>query len=598
MVKALLGNTDSDVIYLAINKSFQTILEAVLAVSDPDNAAIHSSIGVHIRGHPDWMRLAGEFWEGVALGPKLDADLLSVQRDGASSPEWLTACQSLAFGSRSSRNSRADQLEAEMVRAIAGLDAEILRSAANPDTTVPGQLWALDAAIEALAKLAALEDAIRHPCTELLQVRCNLEAHVRRARQVVWCSTAVRALSAAAANVCVETLTAASDSLRDPKHMGRVMTPKSMATVMAAIRKFMDAILELPFDSPANFQLGYLIVDIQELANILVATADDSAAAAKFNALFRSQRVALQTWEATVAVEQNAAMTIGGASLSAQRLPAARLAKCLAEWASLSNTATRDQSAPYCDASVTPEEAVPAACRASVFVRGSALLNTYYNNILTGALDNLQSATLALDNVARGGDDGASWKCELASNAMFPDVKEAAQVLLQNASNFAKPLAELKKASVFGNSRRELQVCQCANGHVQTSLHAAHENGTCCCHNFKLEALAAYLLVCAESSTEVNLQMTDLAEEAISQMRVAKAEAMMITKLSTIRSGDSLAHDLDSYLLRICKGNVNFGDIHSVILLKVFAAAGMRGRAAVASWAGPTEQQGLQPLRA
>jgi len=224
-----------------------------------------------------------------------------------------------------------------MVRAVAGLDAEILLSSANPDTTVTGQLQALDAAIEGLAKLAALEDAIGHACTDLLQVRRNIEAQVCRARQVVLCSTAVRALTAAAADVSMETLTAASDSLQDPRPMASVMTENARATVQAAIGKFMDAILKMQFDRPSHFQLGYRLVDVQELADILAARPDDSAYHAK--ALFHSQRVALQTWEATLAVEQTVIVTTGGTSLAAQKLPAARLAECLAEWANLSKAA-------------------------------------------------------------------------------------------------------------------------------------------------------------------------------------------------------------------------------------------------------------------
>jgi len=120
-----------------------------------------------------------------------------------------------------------------------------------------------------------------------------------------------------------------------------------------------------------------------------------------------------------------------------------------------------------------------------VFVRGSALLNLYYSNILVDALDRLQSATLALENVASGANDSASWKSLLASNASFWDVTEAAQVLMVNAPSCAKPVADLKKARAGCNSRPEFQDCQHANQHVQTSQpHAAHSSGTCCCPNF------------------------------------------------------------------------------------------------------------------
>lgn len=482
-VKAILSNPGPDGVCLAVNQSCHRTLDAVLAAFDANSSASHSIIGKHIRDHPAWKTLAGAFWEDVVteslLGPKFEACLLSVQRIGASSPEWLTACQSLAFGSRSLRKG---QLEEEMVRAVASLDAEILLSSANPETTVPQQLQALNAAIEGLAKLAALEDAIGHARTDLLQVRRNIEAQVSRARQVVLCSTAVRALSAAAADVSMETLTAASDSLQDPRLMASVMTENARATVQAAIGKFMDAFLKLQFDCPAHFQLGYHLVDVQELADILAARPDDSAYYAK--ALFHSQRVALQTWEATVAVERAVPATTGGISLAAQKLPAARLARCLAEWANLSEAAAPDQPAYLRHVSVTPDDAMPAACEAGVFVRGTALLNLYYSNILVDALDRLQSATLALKNVANGANDSASWKNMLASNASFWDVTEAAQVLMVNAPNYAKPVADLKQARAGCNSRPEFQDCLHANQHVQTSQpHAAHSSVTCCCPN-------------------------------------------------------------------------------------------------------------------
>lgn len=479
-VSAVLGTDRVHSIPIAISQSCVAVLEAVRAVCNPNTTAIYASIGAQLRGHPDWKRLTGNFWEGVvlesSLGPDLDARLQSVRRDGALSPDWLNACHILVSCSGLLRKGRTEALEAEMVRAIASLDAGLLLSPACPEAAQADQHVALDAAKEALAKLAALENAIGKARADLGQVRRNMEARLGSASQGVLCGKAVRALTAAAADASVERLTAAADSLRAARGMASALTENMLAALQAAVRKLRVIMFDLPLDCPASFQLGYRAVEVQELADLLAGRDDDGAALAK--AILQAQRAAMQTWEATEALELAAAPTMfGGMNLSDQQLPASWLAKCLAEWTNVSNAAAPPQPAHAGHAGINPDEALPAACEAGVFIRGVAALDAYYGKILGFTLDRLQSATLALEYVASGDDDCTSWKRQLASNASFEDVTEAAQVLIQNTPNFAKPFFDLKKAGTCRGCRLEFQHCVRADKHVNTSQpHSAHSN--------------------------------------------------------------------------------------------------------------------------
>ena len=113
-----------------------------------------------------------------------------------------------------------------------------------------------------------------------------------------------------------------------------------------------------------------------------------------------------------------------------------QLAGCLVDWAK-----SLDGSHP-----VDPSLALPSAFAANVFQRSSTALDAYHLKNQQQALDILESTVLALEAVAGGGDNCASWKDELSDIATFQDIAEAAQVLMRNANNLTKPFQELKKA--------------------------------------------------------------------------------------------------------------------------------------------------------
>ena len=398
-VKAILGKFSSELI------GSHSVLEAVTIVCDPKNRSITASIGVHLRNNPDWKTLSEKFWEGTineaAQGKDLDGRLLRIGLDGANSPEWLMTCEKLPAWAKDLRKGRTDLLEAAMVRAITEHDSELqLGSESSPGCDLPELRQALAAEEGALAKLAALEQAFGQQRSDLSHLRRRIEDRLTKANQGVMCAAAVTALTAAADTTSVDNIVVACDSLRLATGMASVVTEDAWAALEAAEDTLQTQTLELPFDNTASFQLGYSMLDAQELA--VGFRGEDKEIAAPALAHLHAQRIAMRTWEAINGVELAAALSPGRGTVAAQASAMAELATSLATWDTLSrgSTASPDQPTQNGSLSVNPADALPAARAAKVFTRGSAELGAYLSRNLEEAFDFLKSTALALEAVA------------------------------------------------------------------------------------------------------------------------------------------------------------------------------------------------------
>ena len=442
------------------------MLQAVTIVSDVKNKAIHANIGSQLRGHADWKHLLASFWsftvKEAAQGPLLEACLRNIKHGNVWSTDWLKACQGLKAWAKELRPGRTDQLEAVMVTAIARLDSELELDSQRPDLELPALRQALAAEEGAISKLEELEQAVVQGNADVLRARNRIQHRLRKVRLDVLCCQAVTALNAAASNATVEGLAVACDSLRLAKDVAGMLTGNALVALEASKETLQEQTLKLPLDSSASFQLGYRMLDTQEL--VVVLSGGTAVNAAPALALLHAQKTAMQTWEAINAVELAVALTPGHGTLAAQQSAMDKLATCLADWEELCKEGLAAAGCP----SFNPADALPAAGEARVHARGSAALGAYRSRNLENAFGVLQSKTLALELVAGGGDNGTSWKGALTGTATFQEVNVAARVLLRNAASMTVPLKDLQKAGdIVCSSRCEFLDRQPIPQHAQ-----------------------------------------------------------------------------------------------------------------------------------